>query len=144
MEFYLPLNYLFGNFLSNFATDCHFVLVGESFSSSACSVRLCHMQKREMGCRNRGQGGNVTPSPHFGRSGNPIKFRWADYAHHITTCPPPPIRNLEPSYGPGEGGNLMDKIPNGNTFLALACLDLVKTFIAMLLRFVILANSKQA
>ena len=38
----------------------------------------------------------------------------------------------------------LDKIPNGNTFLALACLDLVKTFIATLLRFVILANSKQA
>ena len=87
MEFYLPLNYLFGNFLSNFATDCHFVLVGESFSSSACSVRLCHMQKRKMGCRNTGAWGNPPP-PDFGRSGNPIKFRGADYAHHITTFPP--------------------------------------------------------
>ena len=55
----------------------------------------------------------------------------------------PLVRNFRPSYGPGREENL-DKIPNGNTFLALACLDLVKTFIATLLRFVILANSKQA
>ena len=89
----------------------------------------------------RGAGDNASPSD-FDKSGNPIKFRGANYDHHITTGPPPP-RNFRPSYSLGKKENL-DKIPNGNTLLALACLDLVKTFIAMLLRFVILANSKQA
>ena len=140
MEFYLPLNYLFGNFLSNFATDCHFVLVGESFSSSACSVRLCHMQKRKMGCRNRGAWGNpplpiLADQVTLSNSGGQIM--------PTTLLLAPLVRNFRPSYGPGREENL-DKIPNGNTFLALACLDLVKTFIATLLRFVILANSKQA
>ena len=38
------------------------------------------------GCRKRGAGG----APIFGRSVNPISTRGgADYAHHITTCPPP-------------------------------------------------------
>ena len=143
MEFYLPLNYLFGNFLSNFATDCHFVLVGESFSSSACSVRLCHMQKREMGCRNRGGGqGTMHPPLILTNQVTLSNSGGANYDHHITTGPPP-LRNFRPSYSLGKKENL-DKIPNGNTLLALACLDLVKTFIAMLLRFVILANSKQA
>ena len=37
------------------------------------------------GCRKRGAGG----APIFGRSVNPISTRGgADYAHHITTCPP--------------------------------------------------------
>ena len=141
MEFYLPLNYLFGNFLSNFATDCHFVLVGESFSFSACSVRLCHMQKREMGCRNRGWGQGTMHPPLI--LTNQVTLSNSGGQIMTTTLILVPPRNFRPSYSLGKKENL-DKIPNGNTLLALACLDLVKTFIAMLLRFVILANSKQA
>jgi hypothetical protein len=88
----------------------------------------------------RGAGDNASPS-YFGRSGNPIKFRGQIMTTTLLLVPPP--RNFRPSYSLGKKENL-DKIPNGNTLLALACLDLVKTFIAMLLRFVILANSKQA
>ena len=58
-----------------------------------------------------------------------------------TVLAPLGISDLPTALGREEN---LDKIPNGNTFLALACLDLVKTFIATLLRFVILANSKQA
>ena len=39
-------------------------------------------------CRSRGGGGAISPSV-FGRSVNPILTREADYAHHITTAPPP-------------------------------------------------------
>jgi hypothetical protein len=60
-----------------------------------------------------------------------------------TLLPPPPLGISDLPTALGREENL-DKIPNGNTSLALACLDLVKTFIATLVRFVILANSKQA
>ena len=38
--------------------------------------------------RPAGAGGAMSPPPDFGRSVNPISSRGADYAHHITACPP--------------------------------------------------------
>ena len=36
-----------------------------------------------------GAGGAAGAPPDFNRSVNPISWRWADYAHHITTAFPP-------------------------------------------------------
>ena len=36
-----------------------------------------------------GWAGWALAHPEFGSSVNPITIRGADYAHHITTCPPP-------------------------------------------------------
>ena len=102
---------------------------------------VCAICKNGRWAVGTGGHGAISP-PDFGRSGNPIKFRGGQIMP-TTLLLAPLVRNFRPSYGPGREENL-DKIPNGNTFLALACLDLVKTFIATLLRFVILANSKQA
>ena len=47
----------------------------------------------------RGAGDNASPSD-FDKSGNPIKFRGANYDHHITTGPPPlGISDLPTAWG---------------------------------------------
>ena len=42
-----------------------------------------------LGLSEPGGTGAIDPPPYFGRSVNPIEIRGADYAHHISTFPPP-------------------------------------------------------
>ena len=54
--------------------------------------------------QDRGKGRGSTTSPLiFGRSVNPISTRGADYARHITTCPPPGFSDLPMALWHGSG-----------------------------------------
>ena len=45
-----------------------------------------------------GTGGAIEP-PYFDRSVNPVSARGTDYAHHITTAPPPGFSYLPSALG---------------------------------------------
>ena len=70
-------------------TFCFAILesaISIQFENSISNLDTCHpLFSRNVGAR-RGRGGPLD----FGRSVNLISTRGADYAYHITTCPPPP------------------------------------------------------
>ena len=50
-----------------------------------------------------GKAGGALPPPNFGRSVNPVWTRGANYARHITTCPPPGFSDLPMALWHGSG-----------------------------------------
>ena len=88
--------------------------------SSATYFILCRLIHWYQPCRKWGARGvhALLPIPVFGRSVNPISTRGAHYAHHITTCFPPPgfsdlVMALDTLFTTGETDHVPVSCRNG-------------------------------
>ena len=69
----------------------HYFYASTEFATAVLTALCYHVWRRHTAavqrCRSRGCRG--WPPPDFDKSVNPISTRGTDYAHHITTWPPP-------------------------------------------------------